>query len=87
MGLQSYFHDDKVWAKFSLARVVFWTVMLPIAVLMDWVSSVAFIAVISIYANWAGDVAAWRSDVNPTLDRIEKKLDDLFARLEGGIDD
>lgn len=76
--------DDKVWARFSFGRAVFWAVMIPAAVLMDWIYSVAFIAVCSIYANLAGDIAAWRADSSPTLERIEKKLDKILKLLEEG---
>lgn len=70
------------WRRFSGARAIFWTAVIPIAVLLDWVSSVAFVAACSLYANVASDIAAWRSDVNPQLDRIEERLGEIEKLLK-----
>lgn len=70
------------WRRFSGARALFWTAVIPVAVLLDWVSSVAFVAACSLYANVASDVAAWRSDVNPQLDAIEERLIRIERLLE-----
>lgn len=61
--------------------MIFWLLMIPTAVLLGWIYSVAFVAICSLYANLASDFAAWRADV-PTnqeqLDRIEQKLDHVI---------
>jgi hypothetical protein len=45
---------------------VFWIAMVPVAFLTGWLYSVAFISAVSIYANIASHLAAWRADVpNP----------------------
>lgn len=91
-GSESGFLSDddngrsKWWRKFNGVRVLLWFVMAPVAFVMGWVNSVRFVSFISLYANWASDMAAWRADVNPSqeqLDRIEAKLDKLLR--EGGI--
>lgn len=73
------------WRRFSGGRAIVWTVTIPLAVLFGWIDSVAFVAVCSLYANVASDVAAWRSDVNPQLDRIERRLVLIQGAL--GIED
>lgn len=62
------------WRRFSGGRAIFWIVVAALALLFGWIYSVAFVAACSLYANVASDVAAWRSDVNPQLDRIEERL-------------
>lgn len=69
------------WRRFSGIRAIIWTIAIPLAVLFGWVSSVAFVAVCSLYANVASDVAAWRSDVNPQLDRIEERIGQIEDAL------
>ena len=77
---------DKWWRKFSAFRVLVWVAAIPVAYFLGWIYSVAFVAICSLYANLASDFAAWRSDVNPhadQLNRIEKKLDELLRRQDG----
>jgi hypothetical protein len=70
------------WRRFNATRAAAWTVTIPIAYFAGWIYSVAFVAVCSLYANVASDVAAWRSDVDPQLGRVERKLDELIDRLD-----
>jgi hypothetical protein len=72
------------WRRFNATRAALWTVTIPIAYFAGWIYSVAFVAVCSLYANVASDVAAWRSDVDPQLARVERKLDELIERLGAG---
>lgn len=73
--------SESSWARFSAGRVFFWIAVLFAALLMDWLSSVVFVAACSIYANIASDFAAFRADRNTAilerLDRIEAKLNEL----------
>jgi hypothetical protein len=72
-----------IWRKFNGFRALVWVATIPIAYFFGWVYSVAFVSVCSLYANVASDVAAWRSDVNPDkeqLNRIEEKLDKLLGK-------
>lgn len=71
----------KGWRRFNGLRAAVWVGVIPISYFAGWVYSVAFVAVCSLYANVASDVAAWRSDVNPQLSRIEEKLDALLPLL------
>lgn len=38
-----------------------WFVMMPVAVVTNWVASVVFISVISIYANFVGHFSSWQA--------------------------
>lgn len=49
-----------------------WFVTMPTALLTGWVESVIFVSVISIYANFAAEFAAWqaaRSEVKQDEDK------------------
>jgi hypothetical protein len=53
---------------FSLRRAnalltVFWLAMCPLALATGWIYSVAFVSLVSIYANAVSHLAAWRADV------------------------
>ena len=39
-----------------------WLIMVPVSILTHWIYSVAFIAAVSIYANFVTHVAGWRAD-------------------------
>jgi hypothetical protein len=39
--------------------IIFWTVMLPIAIITGAVYILAFTALLSLYANWATHLGAW----------------------------
>jgi hypothetical protein len=74
--------SEKMWRRFNGFRAIIWTGVIPVAYFWGWVASVTFVAVCSLYANVASDVAAWRSDVNPQLDDIEEKIDEVLERLD-----
>lgn len=42
---------------------VFWLAMCPLALATGWIYSVAFVSLVSIYANAVSHLAAWRADV------------------------
>lgn len=46
---------------FHLTLTMLWAVMMPVALVTGWVYSLAFISVISIYANFAGHFSAWQA--------------------------
>lgn len=56
-------HTHHWWRAIDLALFVAWLAMIPIAIITDWIYSIAFIAACSIYANAASHLAAWRADV------------------------
>jgi hypothetical protein len=69
----------------NLLAALAWLAIIPVAWVLQWFTSVSFISGASIYANFASHIAAWRSDVNPhqeQLDRIEGMLKELLARSE-----
>ena len=70
------FSNKMSFKRFNLFMTFAWTLMLPIAYLTDWIYSVAFISLASIYANAASHLGAWRADDNPQIDNIEKKLEE-----------
>lgn len=78
---------EKWWRRFNGTRAVVWAVAIPLAVLFGWIYSVAFVSVCSLYANVASDLSAWRSDVNPQLDRIEQRLKLIQTALGCELED
>lgn len=69
----------------NLLAALVWAAMMPIAYVLGWLSSVSFISTASVYANFASHVAAWRADVPPSqeqLDRIESMLSELLRRMD-----
>ena len=54
------------WRRFNALRVVFYVVMTPIAFWLDWLDSVTFVSLLSIWALVESAIAAWRADV-PTV--------------------
>lgn len=76
---------DTKWVKRANASATaLWAAMMPIAYAMGWLSSVPFVSVASIYANFASHLAAWRADVGvdpEQMDRIERKMDEILERL------
>lgn len=67
----------------ALAAVA-WALMVPIAVVTDWIYSIAFVSAASIYANFVTHLAAQRADVpdpevigllNDIIDMLEERDD------------
>jgi hypothetical protein len=46
---------------FHLARAAFWILMVPVAILMGWHTSVFLIFLYSTYANFIGDIDAYEA--------------------------
>lgn len=51
------------WRRFSLARVIIYTALVPVAWYAGWLKSVPFVSVLSLVALVESAVAAWRADV------------------------
>lgn len=47
--------------RFHLVLTVIWAVMMPVSLWKGWVFSIAFISVISIYANFVGHFSSWQA--------------------------
>jgi hypothetical protein len=70
---------------FSLGRTIFWLVLVIPAFALGWLTSVAFVSLLSIWALVETAFAAWRSDENPDSKRIREmdaKMDEIIARLD-----
>jgi aryl-alcohol dehydrogenase-like predicted oxidoreductase len=77
--------DGRLSRILNLLAAIAWLAIVPIAWLLNWLSSTTFISGASIYANFASHIAAWRADVDENkdqLDRIEEKLDRLLKEKE-----
>lgn len=40
---------------------IIWLIMIPVAIYTGWIGSIIFVAAISIYANFAGHIAAFEA--------------------------
>jgi hypothetical protein len=52
----------KIWKGINIALTIFWIVMVPISIVTGWIESIVFVSAVSIYANAASHLAAWRAD-------------------------
>jgi hypothetical protein len=59
----SWQEEEVSWRRFNATATAVWLVMIPVAVVTHWVESVVFVSAISLYANVASHLAAWRADV------------------------
>jgi hypothetical protein len=50
------------WRRLNAFAAAAWMALIVPSVLLGWVNSVVFVAAISIYANVAAHLAAWRAD-------------------------
>ncbi len=66
----------------SLVRTIFWAAMAPAAYLLGWLNSVVFVSLVSIWALVETAYAAWRSDVNPNQDQMDR-IEAMVERLRG----
>ena len=53
----------RTWRRLNLIAALVWLAVIPLALYAGWLKSVTFVAAISLYANVASHVAAWRADV------------------------
>lgn len=78
--------DDPVFAgRLHFTGVVFWLVMVPVAIVTGWIEAVAFVSAISITAmavgHWsAREAATAQRDMTAQLDRIEALLWEIQRR-------
>jgi hypothetical protein len=50
------------WRTFNAIATGVWLALIPLALVLGWLKSVTFVSAISIYANVAAHLAAWRAD-------------------------
>lgn len=62
-GLRKEAMSPHAWRRINLIAAIVWMLMIPTALYLDWIKSIAFVSAISLYANVASHIAAWRADV------------------------
>lgn len=67
--------DPIKWRRLNGWLVVFWTGMFVVSIAMNLLSIVAFISVLSLYANWATHLGVWAAS------RAEAKQVDAEAAI------
>jgi hypothetical protein len=67
---------------------IFWIVMIPVSILTGWISSVAYVAALSLWALVSGHWSAWqaarvevRQDADADVDDVLTELRELRAEL------
>lgn len=50
------------WRRFNMLFFFVWLAAVPISLATGWVYSLAYISLVSIYANAISHLAAWRAD-------------------------
>lgn len=86
---ESFISNVVLFKKINGYLTLFWILMIPISIVTGWISSVAFIAAISIYALVTGHLSTWqaaRVEVNQE-EVAEKKDDDFEDRIEKKVDE
>lgn len=61
------------WKVVHGVLTVLWAIMMPLAVMTGWIYSIAFVSVISIYANFGAHFGAWQA---ARSERAQEKRDD-----------
>lgn len=51
--------DPPKWRRLNGYLVIFWTVMFAVSIIFNWLSIVAYISILSLYANWATHLGVW----------------------------
>lgn len=63
---------------------IFWVAMIPISIITGWISSVTYVAVLSLWALVSGHWAAWqaaRVEVAQQLEQEERLADPIEQRV------
>jgi hypothetical protein len=63
---------------------VFWIVMIPVSLITGWISSVAFVAALSLWALVSGHWAAWqaaRVEVKQALEEEQRRREDVPGQI------
>lgn len=67
---REYVRDNPtLFKKINGWLTVFWIVMIPVSILLQWVESVTYVAALSIYALITGHLSTWQAA------RVEEKQD------------
>jgi hypothetical protein len=54
-------HDPRVMRRLNGWLTVFWVAMIPVSALLGWLSSVAYVSALSLWALVSGHWAAWQA--------------------------
>ena len=54
-------HDPRVMQRLNGWLTVFWVAMIPVSALLGWLSSVAYVSALSLWALVSGHWAAWQA--------------------------
>ena len=63
---------------------IFWIVMIPVSLLTGWISSVTFVAALSLWALVSGHWSAWqaaRVEVNQAAEEERRQQEDVAAQI------
>jgi cobalamin biosynthesis protein CobD/CbiB len=63
---------------------IFWIVMIPVSLLTGWISSVTFVAALSLWALVSGHWSAWqaaRVEVNQAAEEERRQQEDVAAEI------
>ena len=63
---------------------IFWIVMIPVSLVTGWISSVTFVAALSLWALVSGHWAAWqaaRVEVNQAAQEERRQQEDVAAEI------
>ena len=71
--------DPRFMQRLNGWLTIFWIVMIPVSILTGWISSVTYVAALSLWALVSGHWSAWqaaRVEVNQEKDEQKQKKDD-----------
>ena len=77
--------DPVLMRKVNGWATIFWIVMIPVSMITGWISSVTYVAALSLWALVSGHLSAWQAarvevrqeedaNVSDVLEVVEKKL-------------
>jgi hypothetical protein len=67
---------------------VFWLVMIPVSIVTHWISSVTYVAALSLWALVSGHWSAWqaaRVEVNQAREAREREKEDVPGEIVGRL--
>lgn len=85
------------YRRFNAYLTVIWSLAIPLSYTVGWLNSVIFVSLVSLYANFASHMAAWRADVpiephedveflTALHDKLNRFVDHELEKIEGEIE-
>lgn len=59
--MKNLLNDANFWKRVHLILTFVWIIVVPLMVIFEWWREVAFVSVISVYANVVGHWSAWQA--------------------------